>query len=111
MVINYLIPSETQCADEVGEKVLISGRFYMLLHLRDSWGLVHLAWFFWSQIIKFESTNSKKSSNSSLNIEQELNQWLELKVVEGSGIITSDQPGDNHSVAKKRRAGGELETL
>lgn len=40
MVINYLIPTETPCADEVGEKVLISSRFYILLHVRESLGLI-----------------------------------------------------------------------
>lgn len=108
MVINYLIPTETPCADEVGEKVLISARFYILLHVRESLGLILWAWFlfffFFLQIIKFESNNSNKRSNTSQNIGQELEQWVEWKVAEESGIITPDQPGD--SVATKSKAGG-----
>lgn len=45
MVINYLIPTETQCADEVRENVLISGRFYMLLHVRKPLGLISFFFF------------------------------------------------------------------
>lgn len=45
MVINYLIPTETQYADEVGENVLISGRFYMLLHVRKPLGLISFFFF------------------------------------------------------------------
>lgn len=76
----------------------------MLLHVRKPLGLISSFFFF--QIIKFESSNSKKRSNSSLNIEQELDQWVEWKVAEGSGIITPDQPGDSHAVATKSKARG-----